>query len=230
MQTDLKRVIAYSSVAHMGFVILGIFSLTVIGVDGAVFTMVSHPLTTGALFLLVGMIYERLHTREIGEMGGIWKPAPVLSGLFVMSMFAGIGLPGFSGFIGEFLSLTGAFIYDRPFAIVAAFGVIFAAVYMLWSFQRSFTGRAKNGVAKIKDLSFRELVVVVPLVGLSLFLGIYPKPVLDRIEPAVQHAIHNFERKTDYRSPEHTKHRVATTKVVAHAAKKAEQKNAKAGK
>ena len=97
MQTDLKRVIAYSSVAHMGFVILGIFSLTVIGLDGAVFTMVSHPLTTGALFLLVGMLYERLHTREIGDMGGIWKPAPVLTGLFVAAMFAGIGLPGFSG-------------------------------------------------------------------------------------------------------------------------------------
>jgi NADH-quinone oxidoreductase subunit M len=189
----------------MGFVILGIFSLTVIGIDGAVFTMVSHPLTTGALFLLVGMIYERLHTREIGDMGGIWKPAPVLTGLFVAAMFAGIGLPGFSGFIGEFLSLVGAFIYDRPYAIVATFGVILAAVYMLWSFQRAFTGRTRDTVAKIKDVNLRELVVVVPLIGLSLFLGIYPKPVLERIEPAAQHAIENFERKTDYRSPEHEK-------------------------
>ena len=214
MQTDLKRVIAYSSVAHMGFVILGIFSLTVIGIDGAVFTMVSHPLTTGALFLLVGMLYERLHTREIGDMGGIWKPAPVLTGLFVATMFAGIGLPGFSGFIGEFLSLVGAFIYDRPYAIVATLGVIFAAVYMLWSFQRAFTGRARNGVAKIKDVNFRELVVVVPLIGLSLFLGIYPKPVLERIEPAAQHAIDNFERKTDYRSPEHEKELVHRQKKV----------------
>src|SRR4029079_5960432 len=120
MQTDLKRVIADSSVAHMGFALLGIFSLprigsvilvlfslTVIGMDGAIFTMVSHPLTTGALFLLVVMLYERLHTREIGDMGGIWKPAPILTGLFVATMFAGIGLPGFSGFIGEFLSLVG---------------------------------------------------------------------------------------------------------------------------
>ena len=220
MQTDLKRVIAYSSVAHMGFVILGIFSLTVIGLDGAIFTMVSHPLTTGALFLLVGMLYERLHTREIGEMGGIWKPAPVLTGLFVASMFAGIGLPGFSGFIGEFLSLVGAFIYDRPFAIVATFGVIFAAVYMLWSFQRVFTGRVKGHAAKIKDLNVRELVVVVPLIGLSLFLGIYPKPVLDRIEPAANHAIENFERKTDYRSPEHKKSRLETKKEVEAEAKK----------
>jgi NADH-quinone oxidoreductase subunit M len=151
------------------------------------------------------MIYERLHTREIGDMGGIWKPAPVLTGLFVAAMFAGIGLPGFSGFIGEFLSLVGAFIYDRPYAIVATFGVILAAVYMLWSFQRAFTGRTRDRVAKIKDVSFRELVVVVPLIGLTLFLGIYPKPVLERIEPAAQHAIDNFERKTDYRSPEHEK-------------------------
>jgi NADH-quinone oxidoreductase subunit M len=205
MQTDLKRVIAYSSVAHMGFVILGIFSLTVIGIDGAVFTMVSHPLTTGALFLLVGMLYERLHTREIGDLGGIWKPAPVLTALFVAAMFAGIGLPGFSGFVGEFLSLAGAFLYDRPFAVAATFGVIFAAVYMLWSFQRSFTGRARGAVARIRDLDLREVVVVVPLVLLSLFLGIHPKPVLDRIEPSVDRAVVNFERKTDYRNPETAK-------------------------
>jgi NADH-quinone oxidoreductase subunit M len=202
MQTDLKRVIAYSSVAHMGFVILGIFSLTVIGIDGAVFTMVSHPLTTGALFLLVGMIYERLHTREIGAMGGMWSSVPVLTGLFVAAMFAGIGLPGFSGFIGEFLSLTGAFLYDRPYAIVATFGVIFAAVYMLWPFKKAFAGRASGAVAAMKDMDVRELVVVVPLILLSLFMGIYPKPVLDRIEPAAERAVLNFERKTDYRSPE----------------------------
>ena len=207
MQTDLKRVIAYSSVAHMGFVVLGIFSLTVIGLDGAVFTMVSHPLTTGALFLLVGMIYERLHTREIGEMGGMWKPAPVLTGLFIVAMFAGIGLPGFSGFVGEFLSLAGAFLYDRPFAIVATFGVIFAAVYMLWPFKKAFAGRAHGAVAAMKDVSLRELVVVVPLLALSLFLGIYPKPVLDRIEPSAEARIANFERVTDYRSPEHSKDR-----------------------
>ena len=226
MQTDLKRVIAYSSVAHMGFVVLGIFSLTVIGIDGAVFTMVSHPLTTGALFLLVGMIYERLHTREIGEMGGIWKPAPILTGLFVASMFAGIGLPGFSGFVGEFLSLAGAFIYDRPFAIVATLGVIFAALYMLWSFQRAFTGRAKNAVAKMKDLDLREIVVVVPLIALSLFLGIYPKPVLDRVEPAAERAVANFERKTDYRSPETSIHRRARLRELQRAEKVQAKKTA----
>jgi NADH-quinone oxidoreductase subunit M len=222
MQTDLKRVIAYSSVAHMGFVILGIFSLTVIGIDGAVFTMVSHPLTTGALFLLVGMIYERLHTREIGEMGGMWNVAPVLTGLFIAAMFAGIGLPGFSGFVGEFLSLAGAFLYDRPFAIVAALGVIFAAVYMLWPFKRAFAGRASGAVSRMKDLDLREIVVVVPLLALSLFLGLYPKPVLDRIEPAADRAVRNFERKTDYRSPEESRDRRDTERRVEREQRRAE--------
>jgi NADH-quinone oxidoreductase subunit M len=201
MQKDLKRIIAYSSVAHMGFIVLGLASLTVIGLDGATFTMVSHPLTTGALFLLIGMLYERRHTRLIADFRGIWRPAPVLTALFVTAMFAGIGLPGFSGFVGEFLSLTGTFISREPYAIIATLGVILAAVYMLWAFQRAFMGRPRGENAKIKDVNLRELVVVVPLVGLSLFLGLYPKPVLDRIEPTVQQRIVNLEQKTDYREP-----------------------------
>jgi NADH-quinone oxidoreductase subunit M len=181
--------------------VLGLASLTVIGLDGATFTMVSHPLTTGALFLLIGMLYERRHTRLISEFRGLWRPAPVLTALFVAAMFAGIGLPGFSGFIGEFLSLAGTFISQEPYAIVATLGVILAAVYMLWAFQRAFMGRPNAANANVKDVNLRELVVVVPLVGLSLFLGIYPKPVLDRIEPTVQQRIVNLERKTDYREP-----------------------------
>jgi NADH-quinone oxidoreductase subunit M len=201
MQTDLKRVIAYSSVAHMGFVVLGIFSLTVIGIDGATFTMLSHPLTTGALFLVVGMLYERRHTREISAYRGIWKSAPILGGMFLAALFAGIGLPGFSGFIGEFLSLLGTFIFDRPYAIVATFGVILAAVYSLWAFQRSFTGKPQGENAKMRDVSFREVVVVAPLLLLSLFLGLYPKPALDRIEPTVKAKIARLEHKSDYREP-----------------------------
>jgi NADH-quinone oxidoreductase subunit M len=197
MQKDLKRVIAYSSVAHMGFLILGIASLTVIGLDGAVFTMVSHPLTTGALFLVIGMLYERRHTRLIEDFRGLWRPAPILTALFVTAMFAGIGLPGFSGFIGEFLSLAGAFVSEEPYAIVATFGVILAAVYMLWAFQRAFTGRPDPANAKVRDVNLRELVVVVPLLGLSLFLGIYPQPVLDRIEPTVEQRIQFLEQKTE---------------------------------
>jgi len=168
--------------------------------------------------LVLGMFYERLHTREIGEMGGLWRPAPVLTGLFLVSMFAGIGLPGFSGFIGEFLSMLGAFVYDRPFAIVAAIGVIFAAVYMLWAFQRAFTGKVRASAAKIRDASFREVVVVVPLLALSLFLGIYPKPVLDRIEPATHRYVTIFEKKTDFRSPEHSRDRLAKIAKVARSA------------
>jgi NADH-quinone oxidoreductase subunit M len=194
-------VIAYSSVAHMGFVVLGIFSLTVIGINGAVFTMLSHPLTTGALFLVVGMMYERRHTREISEYRGVWKSAPVLGGFFLAALFAGIGLPGFSGFIGEFLSLLGTFVYDRPYAIVATFGVILAAVYSLWAFQRAFTGKPRGENAKMRDVNVREVIVVAPLIALSLFLGLYPKPALDRIQPSVKRAVNDLERKSDYREP-----------------------------
>jgi NADH-quinone oxidoreductase subunit M len=201
MQTDLKRVIAYSSVAHMGFVVLGIFSLTVIGINGAVFTMLSHPLTTGALFLVVGMLYERRHTREISEFRGVWKTAPILSGFFLIALFAGIGLPGFSGFIGEFLSLLGTFVFDRPYAIIATFGVVLAAVYSLWAFQRAFTGKPQGENAKMRDVSVREVIVVAPLIALSLFLGLYPKAALDRIQPSVKRAVSSLERKSDYREP-----------------------------
>ncbi len=201
MQKDAKRVIAYSSLSHMGFVILGIFSLTTIGIDGAVFTMVSHPLTTGALFLVIGMLYERRHTRQIDDYHGIWKVAPVLSAFFLVAVFAGIGLPGFSGFIGEFLSLLGTFIADRWWAVVATTGVILAAVYMLWLYQRMFTGVPDEATAKMKDVNVREVFVVAPLILLSLFIGLYPKPVLDRVEPTVKRVMANFEHKTDYREP-----------------------------
>ena len=202
MQTDAKRVIAFSSVAHMGFILLGIFSITIFGLDGASFTMVSHPLTTGALFLVVGMLYERRHTREISDFGGIWKSAPILTAFFLAAAFAGIGLPGFSGFIGEFLSLLGTFFAHRWWAVVATAGVILAAVYMLWMFRRVFTGVPEGENAKLKDVSLREVVVVAPLIALSLFLGLYPKPVLERVEPTVKRVIACFEAKTDYVQPQ----------------------------
>jgi NADH-quinone oxidoreductase subunit M len=201
MQTDGKRVIAFSSVAHMGFIVLGIFSITVFGLDGASVTMLSHPLTTGALFLVIGMLYERRHTREIADFGGIWRAAPILTAFFLVATFAGIGLPGFSGFVGEFLSLLGGFVAHRWWAVVATAGVILAAVYMLWMFQRVFTGVPEGENAKVLDVSFREVVVVAPLLALSLFIGIYPKPVIDRVEPTVKRVIANFERRTDYVQP-----------------------------
>jgi NADH-quinone oxidoreductase subunit M len=202
MQKDAKRVIAYSSVSHMGFILLGIFSLTTFGLDGAVFTMVSHPLTTGALFLVIGMLYDRRHTRMIEDYRGIWRATPILAAFFLAATFAGIGLPGFSGFIGEFLSLLGAFVADRWWAVVATVGVILAAVYMLWLYQRMFTGTPDEQTGRMRDVGFREVVVVAPLVLISLFIGLYPKPVLDRVEPTVRRVVANFERKTDYREPQ----------------------------
>jgi NADH-quinone oxidoreductase subunit M len=201
MQADLKRLIAYSSIAHLGFVVLGTFSLTTQGVQGALFTMVSHGLTTGALFLLVGMLYDRRHTRLISDFGGLWKAVPVLAGLFIVATFASIGLPGFSGFVGEFLALLGAFLTHRWYAVVAATGVIFAAVYLLWAVQRAFTGEPKGDNVGMRDISFRELATVVPLLGLSLFLGFYPKPVLDRVRPAVDDLVAHVQQSTGYHAP-----------------------------
>ncbi len=201
MQPDLKRLIAYSSVAHLGFVVLGIFALTTQGLEGGLFTMISHGLTTSALFLLVGMLYDRRHTRLIADFGGLWKSMPILGGLFVAVAFASIGLPGFSGFVGEFLSLLGTFLVHRPYAIVSAVGVILAALYLLWAVQRAFTGEPSGENAKLPDLGLRELACVVPLLGLSLFLGVYPKPVIDRVEPAVLGIICHVEDHTDYEEP-----------------------------
>ena len=201
MQPDLKRLIAYSSIAHLGFVVLGTFALTTQGIQGSLFTMVSHGLTTGALFLLVGMLSDRRHTRTISEFGGLWKSTPVLGGLFVAAAFASIGLPGFSGFIGEFLALVGTFITHRWYAVVATTGVIFAAVYMLWAVQRAFTGEPQGDNIGLRDISIRELATVVPLLGLSLFLGFYPKPVLDRVAPAVNDLVVHVEHSTSYHAP-----------------------------
>ncbi len=203
MQPDLKRVVAYSSVAHLGFATLGIFALTTEGLEGGVFTMISHGLTTGALFILVGYLFDRRHTHLISEFGGLWRIAPVLGGLWVVAVFASIGLPGFSGFIGEFLALIGTFTVHRPFAAAATFGTIFAALYLLWAFQRTFTGMPRSELrGHFPDVSVRELVAVVPLLALSLFLGVYPRLVLDRVEPAVKALVDHVERHSDFREPE----------------------------
>jgi NADH-quinone oxidoreductase subunit M len=202
MQPDLKRLIAYSSVAHLGFVVMGTFALTTPGIQGGLFTMLSHGLTTGALFLLVGMLYDRRHTRLISNFGGLWKSIPIFSALFLMATFASIGLPGFSGFVGEFSSLLGTFVTRQWWAVAATAGVILAAVYMLWAFQRSFTGEPEGANVSVRDISFREIVTVVPLLGLSLFLGFYPKPVFDRLEVAVEDLMTHIEETTGYEEPE----------------------------
>ncbi|MDQ1516537.1 MAG: NADH-quinone oxidoreductase subunit [Actinomycetota bacterium] len=201
MQRDLKKVVAYSSVAHLGFVVLGTFALTTVGIEGGLFTMVSHGLTTGALFLLVGILYDRRHTRQIDAFGGVWKAAPKLGGIFLAVTFASIGLPGLSGFVGEFLSLIGTFVVHRPYAVFAAAGVILAAVYMLWSFQRVFTGEPTGENATFADMNRLEMATVLPLLGFSLFLGLYPKPLLERVEPSVKALIAHVESRSDYQQP-----------------------------
>lgn len=185
MQPDLKRLIAYSSIAHLGFVVLGIFSFNSQGISGATFTMVSHGLTTSALFAIVGIMYDQTHTREIAKFSGLMKSVPILSGAFLIATFASIGLPGFSGFVGEFLSMLGAFQSARVYVIFATTGVIFAALYLLWAFQRVFTGEPNDVAKSMKDLSFSELIVIIPLLGMSLFLGLAPGFMLDRINPSV---------------------------------------------
>lgn len=202
MQPNLKRIVAYSSVAHLGFVVLGTFALTSQGISGGLFTMLSHGLTTGALFLLVGMLYDRRHTYELSEFRGLWKAVPVFGGLFIAATFASIGLPGFSGFVGEFLALLGAFLSSRWYAVVAATGVILAAVYMLWAVQRAFTGEPDEKNSATRDIGIRELCTVAPLLGLSLFLGFYPKPVLDRVQPSVVALVKQVEEHSDFKSPE----------------------------
>ena len=193
MQRDLKRLVAYSSVAHLGFIVIGTFALNTEGLTGGVLQMVNHGVSTGALFLLVGMIYERRHTREISELGGLQKPAPLLAAVFTVVMLSSVGLPGLNGFVGELLVLLGAFNAYRWWAVVAAAGVILAAVYLLWAYQRVFHGRAEGANAEMPDLRWREGLVMVPFLVAIVFMGVYPKPVIERVEPAVDAIVAHVE-------------------------------------
>ncbi len=193
MQRDLKRLVAYSSVAHLGFIVMGIFAINTEGITGGVLQMVNHGISTGALFLLVGMIYERRHTRQISELGGLQKSAPLLAAAFMVVMLSSIGLPGLNGFVGELLVLIGAFNAHRWWAVVAAAGVILAAVYLLWAYQRVFHGPASAENAAMADLKMREGLLMLPFVAAIVLMGVYPKPVIERIEPAVDAVIAHVE-------------------------------------
>jgi NADH-quinone oxidoreductase subunit M len=183
VQTDIKKLVAYSSVSHLGFVMLGIFAFNSQGLDGAVLQMVNHGLSTGALFLLVGMLYDRRHTREIGDFGGVTKVMPMFAAFFLVVSLSSIGLPGLNGFVGEFLVLLGAFQTIPIFAIIGALGVILAAVYMLWMYQRVMFGEVTHAVNKqLTDLTLREVVVLVPVVLVIVWIGLYPQPFLRRME------------------------------------------------
>ena len=199
VQKDLKRLVAYSSVAHLGFIVLGTFAFTQASVSGGVLQGINHGISTPALFLLIGWIYERRHTREIAALKGLQGAAPVLAGVFTIVMFSSIGVPGLNGFVGEFLILAGTFVSNRWYAVVAATGVILAALYLLWAYQRVFHGSPdspSDDNATIADLNVRERLVILPLLALIVFLGIYPKPALDRIEPSVKALLEHVEERT----------------------------------
>jgi NADH-quinone oxidoreductase subunit M len=186
VQPDLKRVVAYSSVSHLGFVVLGIFAFNPQGVEGAVYQMLNHGVSTGALFLLVGMLYLRRHTREIAEFGGLWGSVPIYAGIFMVVMLSSIGLPGLNGFVGEFLILLGAYLSLKVTVYFAVTGLILGALYMMWAYERVMWGRLSKTVnVTIADLSAREIAVMVPMLGLMFFMGLYPRPLLARMEPSV---------------------------------------------
>jgi NADH-quinone oxidoreductase subunit M len=184
MQKDLKRLVAYSSVAHLGFIVLGTFALTSQSLTGGVMQMVNHGVSTGALFLMVGMIYERRHTRQIAELGGIQSVAPIFAGFFMVVMLSSIGLPGLNGFVGEFLILIGSFETARWWVVVATLGVILAALYLLWAYQRVFHGEPSEANKTFPEITRREGLLLGVFVAAIVFTGIYPKPMLNRIEPS----------------------------------------------
>ena len=223
VQRDLKRLVAYSSVAHLGFIVLGTFALTTQGLSGGVLQMVNHGLSTGALFLLVGMIYERRHTRQISELNGLQKSMPVMAAVFTVVMLSSVGLPGLNGFVGEFMILIGTFVTHRWWAVVATGGVILAALYLLWAYQRVFHGTPTGENVGLPDMTWRERAVMAPLLLLIVFLGVYPKPVLDRINPSVEAIVARVEEATDFRQPD------VAARPTVHAGDGAEPEGAEAG-
>ena len=185
-QKDWKRLVAYSSVSHMGMVMLGMFALTPVGVTGSIVQQINHGISTGALFLIVGVVYERRHTREIAEYGGLSKVMPVYAAIFLVMTMSSIGLPTLNGFIGEVLILQGVFVVSKFWAFVAASGIVLGAAYMLWLYQRTMFGDVTNPKNdKLPDLTLREVWTFAPLLVLAVWIGLYPKPFLDRLETSV---------------------------------------------
>lgn len=201
VQKDVKKLVAYSSVSHLGFVVLGIFAFNTVAVQGAIIQMINHGLSTGALFLIVGMIYDRSHTRMIADFGGVAKKMPVFAVIFMIATLASIGLPGLNGFVGEFLILNGSFFSElyanKVYAVVAALGVILAAVYMLWMYQRVMFGPITNEANnKLIDLNAREIGLLAPLVLFMIWIGVRPLDFTKYSEEWVEHYITTSEEKS----------------------------------
>jgi NADH-quinone oxidoreductase subunit M len=194
VQEDVKKLIAYSSVAHMGFVTMGIFAVTAQGVAGGIFQMISHGIVSAALFLCVGIIYDRMHTREIAAYGGLVNRMPLYAFVFMVFSLANIGLPGTSGFVGEFLTMIGTFRVNTWVASLAAIGTILSSAYALWLYRKVIFGKLeKPSLFNIKDMGWREVVIMTPLVVLTIILGVYPKPVLDISSASVTQLIDNYQ-------------------------------------
>lgn len=193
MQKDLKRLVAYASIVDVAFIVLGFFAFSQQGVSGGVMEMVNHGLTTGAIFLLVGIVWERRGTLRFRDLGGIQRSAPVLAAVFLVVVLSAIGLPGLNGFVGEFLVLVGTFITHRWWAVVATTAIITGAIYLLWAYQRVFHGPPEGENRTVQDMSWRELAAVAPLLAGIVFLGVYPKPFFDRVNPSVDHLLDHVQ-------------------------------------
>ncbi|RMH47438.1 MAG: NADH-quinone oxidoreductase subunit M, partial [Alphaproteobacteria bacterium] len=194
VQEDMKKLIAYSSVAHMGYVTMGIFAANRQGIDGAMFQMISHGFVSGALFLCVGVVYDRMHTREIAAYGGLVNRMPVYALVFMLFTMANVGLPGTSGFVGEFLTLSGIFQVNTWVAAAAATGVILSASYALWLYRRVVFGDLiKESLKTISDMTGREKLVFAPLVAMTLLLGVYPSLLTDMVGPSVEALVNQYQ-------------------------------------
>jgi NADH-quinone oxidoreductase subunit M len=194
VQEDMKKLIAYSSVAHMGFVTIGIFAFNMQGIHGAIFQMISHGLVSGALFLCVGVLYDRMHTKEIARYGGIVERMPIFAAVFMVFTMASVGLPGTSGFVGEFLSMLGIFKVSTLIAALSATGVVLGAAYMLWLYRRVVFGElVRDDLKNITDLNRREIIIMAPIVAIVILIGVYPKPILSYMEPSINLLINQID-------------------------------------
>jgi NADH-quinone oxidoreductase subunit M len=203
----MKKLIAYSSVAHMGFVTMGIFTITHQGIEGGIFQMLSHGIVSGALFLCVGVVYDRMHTREIAAYGGLVNRMPMYAACFMVFTLANVGLPGTGGFVGEFLTMLGAFIHNTWIAIFAATGVILSAAYALFLYRRIVFGElVKPALQTIQDLSLREVALLAPLVVITIVMGVYPKPIFDVTSASVANLVQQHKAAIAY---DHAPHKLA---------------------